>query len=387
MHMRDWELIACVHGEEFRELHWIESYMTEKGCDRSFVQRVLSFPNFRLERFGMYVSVLFDHAKTEEEHNWIADNTIVMQDQIQSCSQDFFQLLDTPIVRLVNTLAQINWQVFVKPRLHFTVWSRDNRKENSSWFAGQKTFSYWQLNEKNEHARQLWEVFVSWTIPSWRQLALAVNVGGIENVITFHIGLLLFSIFVQIEQAPHFIERWISRTERELSFKIHNGTIWIYLFADVDCWRNGDWQRIVIHPVDLLLGRDRCTTQTLGTRPVEIAFDNRIYNATATLETRTWERSRFPFIKRTRKDVDLEIEGGIPKPGKGENSYDCEDDALMSTGASTLNLDTPWDDLIKEAVENAISSVKRTRLKYGGENWETIAMRVARETGMDVVEN
>jgi len=387
MRMRDWELIGNVYGEERRELKWIESYMVEKGCDRLFFQSILSFPNFKMSLFREAVSLLLENAKSDEEHDWLFDNKIIMEEEIESCTKEYFQLLDTPIIRLVNDLAVLNWKLFIKPKLPFTLWVRDNNERSQYWFARQWTLSYWELDENCNHSRVLWAISTEWTIPSWHSFDLSVNIGGIENVVMFHLGLLLVNVFLHIEEAPNFIEKRIPKTERELSFKIHDNTIWIYLFADADCWRSGDWRRIVIHPLDILLGRDICTTQLIEEKAVEIHFDNRIYKAKAKLEIRTWTRSRFPFLKKSRKDVGLEIENGIPIPGKGENSYDIEDDALMGTGASTFNLATPWDELVAQAIQNAINSVQETRLRYGGEGWESFAQKVARETGLEVIES
>jgi hypothetical protein len=348
---------------------------------------MLSFPKFHFSRFGEYVSALFENAKSDEERDWLSDNVINMQEQIAPCAQEFNRLLNTSIFRCVHSLVVHNWNLFIKPRLHYTIWSRDNNERSRYWFARQWTLTYWQLNENYEHSRDIWAVSTEWTIPSWDSFDISLSVGGIENVVLLHFGFLLFSVFLHLEKVPRFLERWVPEEERELSFKIHHNTIWIYLFAEVDCWRNGDWRRIVIHPDDLLLGKDRCTTQFIEERPVDIHFDNRIYKATAKLEIRTWTRSRFSFLKRSKKDVTLEIEHGIPIPGKGENSYDIEDDALMGTGISSLNLEKPWDELVEEAIQNAITNVQRTRLKYGGEGWESLAQKTARETGLEVIES
>jgi hypothetical protein len=387
MRMRDWELIANIYGEEWRELKWIEDYMVENGCDRAFVQKALSLPTFNLSKFRRYRSIFLEHSPTGDSLDWLTDNYMTMLELVEPCMEELHRLLDKPFVRLVNALARINWWLFVKWRLHYTLWSRDRNKEGRAWSAGGRTLSYWQLNQVNEHVRQLWVLNVEWTIPSWRSLDFSINVGGIENVVTFHIGLLLFSVFFQVEEFPQRWIRWLPEEERELSFSIHDGIIWIYLFAETDCWRTGDWRRIVIDPVDLLLGRERCITQSEGERSVDIDFDNRIYKAKAKLEIKTWTRSRLPFLKKRRKDVGLEIAGGIPIPGKGENSYDLDEDALLGTGASTTNFNTPWSELIAEAVQNAISSVQRTRRKYGGESWESLAQKVARETGLEIIDN
>jgi len=55
------------------------------------------------------------------------------------------------------------------------------------------------------------------------------------------------------------------------------------------------------------------------------------YPAKFTFTTSCWTRPRSPFHK-VRKSTNVEIEIGIPFSGKGENSWDCGEDALLATG-------------------------------------------------------
>lgn len=82
----------------------------------------------------------------------------------------------------------------------------------------------------------------------------------------------------------------------------------------------------------------------------------------------TWERVttrrrfvRFPGTLRNRWQrptsyYRLDIPGGIPHWGKGENSWDCGMDGLCGTSGRTL----------AEAIGNAIASSLRDRDRYGG---------------------
>jgi len=386
MRMRDWELIANVHGDRWRELKWIEDYFVEVGCDRRFLQRILAFPDFQFSKFGEYISVLFDEV-SEGDKDWLADNVIMMQEAIMPCAEEYFELLNSRMVKLINALAILNWWILVRWKLRYTLWSKDNKEEDRAWRAGQVMLSYWKLNRENYPSQQVWSVYTSWTIPSWRSFALGITIGGIENLITFHVGLLLVRVFFQIEKLPNYLARWFPEKARELSFTIHHSAIWINLFSDPDEWRSGDWRRIVIHPINLLFGTEHCEKVLVGERSIEIYLDNRVYFAIATQEIRTWVRTRFPFLKKTRRDVGLNIENGIPVPGKGENSYDCGEDAIYSTGASTSDLTRSWDDLTQEAIANLLESVRRTRLRYGGANWKSFVQQVADDTGLDVIKD
>lgn len=68
---------------------------------------------------------------------------------------------------------------------------------------------------------------------------------------------------------------------------------------------------------------------------------------------RLLDRTRGPKVYRY---VRLDIPGGIPVEGKGENSWDCGMDGTMGASGATVN----------EAVRNAIDSTLRSRKRYGG---------------------
>lgn len=93
---------------------------------------------------------------------------------------------------------------------------------------------------------------------------------------------------------------------------------------------------------------------------VELHFLEADYPATVILTTDTWKRPRWhwPLVVE-RAEVD--VPGGVPIPGKGENSWDIDDDATFSlvTPAST----------VEEAVQKFYDTVNERRARYGGRNW------------------
>lgn len=52
----------------------------------------------------------------------------------------------------------------------------------------------------------------------------------------------------------------------------------------------------------------------------------------------------------------------LPIPGKGENAWDCDDDAIFGM---TVNADT-----LEDAARSLVDSVCKTRLQYGGATWQ-----------------
>jgi hypothetical protein len=65
--------------------------------------------------------------------------------------------------------------------------------------------------------------------------------------------------------------------------------------------------------------------------------------------------------------VDLDIPGGIPHEGKGENSWDCGMDGLFGCSGAT----------VAEAIANAVRHTQRDRERYGGPHNLTRPMTVA----------
>lgn len=114
-----------------------------------------------------------------------------------------------------------------------------------------------------------------------------------------------------------------------------------------------------LRPADRIFGRCECTTEVTGRGDVVVPMPEGVYPATWEREQRTWRRSRIPWPLRTRTDVSLSIEPGIPVPGKGENSWDIEDDGVCGTGGDT----------VAAAVGNAVASATRQRRQYAGPGW------------------
>lgn len=138
----------------------------------------------------------------------------------------------------------------------------------------------------------------------------------------------------------------------------NDGCLWLeHPWVRQDGWVRSDpwWKKMaVLHVVDWLLGRSRCE-HTTG-KPVEVfvPLPEGSYRAIATPETYVWRR-RFYVPLRRRDDVRLDIPGGIPFSGKGENSWDCGDDGLFGCGGDT----------IEDAIAQAVKSVLRARRRYG----------------------
>jgi len=84
------------------------------------------------------------------------------------------------------------------------------------------------------------------------------------------------------------------------------------------------------------------------------------YPATVRFFESTWKRPRWPWSKKIVR-ADIYPDTPIPYPGKGENSWDCDEDAthsMMTAEETELG-----------AVVAMVESVLRSRYRHGGLSW------------------
>ncbi len=92
------------------------------------------------------------------------------------------------------------------------------------------------------------------------------------------------------------------------------------------------------HPLDFFLGSTDYKKKDLTFHEVLVPMPEGSYPATVQFQECTWKRPRWPFISSKGIYADIKMKIGIPHQGKGENSWDCGEDAVMglSRKASTL---------------------------------------------------
>ncbi len=150
-------------------------------------------------------------------------------------------------------------------------------------------------------------------------------------------------------------------SERIIEFSWHNSAITIALWGHEDRhW--GTWRYKYIDLRNKLLGRAKYSEGPRETHEAVLTMPEAEYPLKVELYTATWKRRRWPRVKSIqRADVTVLAKGGVPFPGKGENDWDLDDDAVfeMTCPAAT----------VEEAVEVLRASVVRDRKRYGGSEW------------------
>ena len=114
---------------------------------------------------------------------------------------------------------------------------------------------------------------------------------------------------------------------------------------------------------DFLFGHAECFTDKPSWKSHNgvVSMPEGDYPAVFQFESRVWVRRRSPF-HRVRLSTSVDIPIGIPHSGKGENSWDCGEDALYGIGCSGHS--------IVNAAKAARECVLRDRSRYGDpERW------------------
>lgn len=160
---------------------------------------------------------------------------------------------------------------------------------------------------------------------------------------------------------------------RECGISFYDWTIRLNPWSRSDEWRTADpwWIRGVHFDLRRLLGRQAYTIETLRTGiTVSIPMPEGVYIGTAKVQRQTWKRPLWFSQKRISTWID--VPKGIPFAGKGENSWDCDDDGLFGCGVDG------------ESVERAIThfreQVERKRQRYGRPSDESITQALTLTT-------
>jgi len=117
--------------------------------------------------------------------------------------------------------------------------------------------------------------------------------------------------------------------------------------------------------LDALLGDRRYSSVELGRETHQLVMPEGAYRADCVLSHATWTRPRWPWwpLTRTRDRVEVAFTPPVGLPGKGENAYDCDDDATyaLTTSLKGGSLRATLDEFAIETL--------RTRMRRGGLDW------------------
>ena len=242
--------------------------------------------------------------------------------------------------------------------------------------------------EKQKHRRLKWIgqwwlhfaghrcISVEWSALSTScHLSFAVGHGDSNDGWQFSIAIPPIALYVGVDgfnlPAPRRMikatwddNREVSiRDEYEFNLAIHSWAIWFTPWGKWGEWCAADpwWMRGVNFNIqDFFCGRAKCTVTEGQSFDVIVPMPERSYRGKATIKYYKWTRPR--WFSRYRNDVSVDMQEGIPFPGKGENSWDCGMDALWGFGlAYREGMDVPT-----AGAGKGMESAMESRRRYGG---------------------
>lgn len=250
--------------------------------------------------------------------------------------------------------------------LHFKNWDSDQAKTRPE-HTGKKVIN------GSLHAE--------WSVPD-RHPGLGFTWGGAnaEDDWSLSIGLGVFHLYFSVDglrshaskyqkkparYAPHRME-YVD--DREISVRFFDKAVWWTLWMQDDWW-SGDpkWRRGSWRPLDTLFGRADYTSRAIRTTNVTIPMPEGTYPATVELTQDTWKRPRAWWTTHRMRRAHIKVENGIPHPGKGENSYDCDEDATYGLTTEAANE--------AEAIGAMVATVMRDRQRHGGLDWQPVKQK------------
>ena len=199
-------------------------------------------------------------------------------------------------------------------------------------------------------------------------LGASVGVRDDEDPVSMSLHFWPMSLYASFEtrRTKAFAKRftgWRTGEDRELSvtFGGSDRTVlrWSLWMSDSE-WRGDDpkWRRGWLSLVEVVLGKRQFRWEPKSTTDVLVPMPERSYPATVELRDHVSWYKRLPFFETRMGHANIEIPGGIGHPGKGENAWDCGDDATYAMGCPA--------DTVEDAVGKVVASVLRDRKRYGG---------------------
>lgn len=207
---------------------------------------------------------------------------------------------------------------------------------------------------------------------------LSFRMDGDEQEVQLHIALfigvwLTFARFIPMSWFP---KRKSSLSDNgwlpdECAFKVYwyEWGLWWNFWMPKHEWNSNDpkWRRGCIHFDNLIIGKRTVRWEPLDRDRFYLPFFEGCYQVVVTkkLLIETWPRWF------TRKSISFEVESpvGIPHEGKGENSWDCGEDATYAMSFHSSGLPRRYNSSCFDAAMYFWTSCMQDRKRYAYAHW------------------
>lgn len=198
-----------------------------------------------------------------------------------------------------------------------------------------------------------------WADLSWGE-------GYVEGIqISAGLGYGFWFTFQPSWKARHRIPRWPD-TEREIGIKWYDGTLDLLIYHDpMGGWGRGKWgNRLKLWRNDWVTGRAKyAKREIMPPMPQTLAINDwpgDEYRVLIAIEEATW-RKRFSTTRCTYYEYSIpDGEQAAGFSGKGENSWDCGDDAIYGMSVDVRDVEG-----MDGALAHFANIVQRSRKRYG----------------------
>lgn len=279
-------------------------------------------------------------------------------------------------------ITQALWMSVIPLSLLFRSWSlkewfyqrfhwqnlndRRDGSVGSGWKHGRAWFHRKWNDARNGYGKHGGQICFSWNFQLrwWLGFEMDLFTGDSQRDVGFSLHLGFAHLYLTLER---FLDEkygyprhsWAHKTgialfDNHIQVKLHH--------AGADCfsckgWKGWHWSDFVS---DLIFGSAEYSERVLLDQAGSVSMPEGDYPVSVKLVESVWRRPRRPWPAKMRR-AKIECEKGIPHPGKGENSWDCGEDATYGLVCPAESVD--------EALIVLREVVTRSRERYGGRDW------------------
>lgn len=227
-----------------------------------------------------------------------------------------------------------------------------------------------------------WIKLCTWRAAYWGRLELSL--GGEDRDVTLAIQVARFAWVLSV-YLP-WLARFLPDEDRGNGFALSvedqrpaiglpwaDAMVSVWVWNDDMCWESDQlkawpWQgygwSFFYHPFRWVVGDTRHEELEGDVVNAGIAMPEGVYPATIQVNRSRWTRPRWfdgPWMWRAR----VKVPNGVPIPGKGENSWDCEDDAVFGSTLA-VELERPS---LQSVADQFAENITARRQRYASSRW------------------
>lgn len=160
----------------------------------------------------------------------------------------------------------------------------------------------------------------------------------------------------------NWLDRKVKNYEEGWRFGVHvSGR-----YLTVDLFNADDHSTVFWDWWEWIVGKAVYESRTIASGLCKVILPEKRYEAVFSVKRQSWYYPRW-FIEKQADSISIEVDSGIPVPGKGESAWDCGDDAIYSV-SSPVDYDSENYSL-RKALDDLAMTVLRRRQQYASLDW------------------